>query len=347
MCIMAPKGRNRDVDVLRHTILEQKSTYCVRRLLRDLKEIDENDIPTVGVAARPLEKDILTWHANLRGPEGTPYHGAVFHLSMAFPDNYPHSPPSVTLLTPLPEHPNVFDGGSRLCLDMLENSSSKGLYEGWTSGYSVLSILLQLQSFLFELPHDSKDKEGLIRKRVQAANQFSCSHPGCRHKGPIQAWPEFNKKETLLDAFVMCKSEEQRMRDEICCFHSRLRAEECALGVGISMTRVPRTGELRSVESTLDLLSLRAYIKDSVRASLSKAKFTHWFPLFLGHEQSGERFLFLARHAISMVCENSTRKFDPTMILQVLPKLIVTLVVQMMDLQTHTSLKALRMFLYL
>ena len=347
-CIqVARKGRNRDVDVLRHTILEQKSTYCVRRLLRDLKEIEENDIPTVGVAARPLEKDILTWHANLRGPEGTPYRGGVFHLSLSFPDNYPHAPPTVTLLTPLPEHPNVFDGGSRLCLDMLENSAGKGLYEGWTSGYSVLSILLQLQSFLFELPHDHRRKEGEIRKRVQTTNQFVCSHPGCRHKGPIQAWPEFNKKESLLDSFVMCKSEAERMRDEICCFHSRLRAEECALGVGISMTRVPRTGELRSVESTLDLLSLRAYIKDSVRASLSKAKFTHWFPLFLGNDQPAERFLFLAQHAMSMICENSSRKFEPAMLLQVLPKLIVTLVVQMMDLQTHTSLKALRMFLYL
>lgn len=68
---------------------------------------------------------------------------------------------------------------------MLENSASKGLYEGWTSGYSVLSILLQLQSFLFELPHDATQKEGEIRKRVQAANQFVCSHPGCRHRGPI------------------------------------------------------------------------------------------------------------------------------------------------------------------
>ena len=153
--------------------------------------------------------------------------------------------------------------------------------------------------------------------------------------------------QVLPDSFVMCKSEAERMRDEICCFHSRLRAEECALGVGISMTRVPRTGELRSVESTLDLLSLRAYIKDSVRASLSKAKFTHWFPLFLGNDQPAERFLFLAQHAMSMICENSSRKFEPAMLLQVLPKLIVTLVVQMMDLQTHTSLKALRMFLYL
>ncbi len=222
-CIQAArKGRNREVDVLRHTILLQKSTYCVRRLLRDLKEIDENDIPTVGVSARPLEKDIMTWHANLRGPEGTPYQGGVFHLSLVFPDNYPHAPPRVLMLTPLPEHPNVFDGGVTLCLDMLQNSSDKGLYQGWTSGYSVLSVLLQLQSFLFELPHNLNKTDGEIRKRVQFANQFVCPHPGCRHKGPIQAWPEFNKKEVIPEAFVMCASDADRLRQETCCFHSRL-----------------------------------------------------------------------------------------------------------------------------
>ncbi len=112
------------------------------------------------------------------------------------------------------------------------------------------------------------------------------------------------------------------------------------------MTHVPRTGEIRSVESTLDLLSLRAYVKDSVRKSLSKARFTHWFPLFVDppDKLNPDRFVFLAEHSISMLCENSTRKFAPPMILQVLPKLIVTLAVQMMDLQTHTSLSALRMF---
>ncbi len=171
-----------------------------------------------------------------------------------------------------------------------------------------------------------------------------CSHPGCRHKGPIQAWPEFNKKETHLDAFVMCKDEKERMREETCCFHSRLNLEETALGVGVSLTRVPRTGEIRSIETTLDLLSMKAYVKDSVRVSLSKQKFTHWFPLFLG--VNADRTVFLAEHAISMLCENSTRKFEPLMILQVLPKLLVTLVVDLMQEATHTSIQALRVFVY-
>ncbi len=134
------------------------------------------------------------------------------------------------------------------------------------------------------------------------------------------------------------------MREETCCFHSRLTLEDTALGVGVSLTRVPRTGEIRSIETTLDLLSMKAYVKDSVRVSLSKQKFTHWFPLYLGVKP--ERTVFLAEHAISMLCENSTRKFEPGMVLQVLPKLLVTLVVDIMQESTHTSIQALRVFVY-
>ena len=47
-----------------------------------------------------------------------------------------------------------------------------------------------------------------------------------------------------------------------------------------------------------------------------------------------------------MLCENSSRKFTPAMVLQVLPKLLVTLAVDFMQEALHTSLAALRVFLY-
>lgn len=69
--------------------------------------------------------------------------------------------------------------------------------------------------------------------------------------------------------------------------------------------------------------------------------------MYLGGEfQKEEKVLFLAEHSISMLCENSTRKFEPLMVLQVLPKLLVTLVVEMMQEATHTSIQALRVFVY-
>lgn len=40
----------------------------------------EHVVPTVGVVALPLEKDLFTWHCNIRGPKGTLYEGGGTHF---------------------------------------------------------------------------------------------------------------------------------------------------------------------------------------------------------------------------------------------------------------------------
>jgi ubiquitin-protein ligase len=82
--------------------------------------------------------------------------GAVFHLVIEFSENYPAVAPQVNLCTPLP-HPNVFPNkygkDNYICLDMLDAQGAFSTedqknrpYTGWSSGYSMLSLLLQLQS---------------------------------------------------------------------------------------------------------------------------------------------------------------------------------------------------------
>lgn len=111
-------------------------------------------MPLVGVSATPIDDSIFIWHANLKAPSDSVYYGGVFHLQMNFPQDYPVNPPSVTLLGYALDHPNVF--GSKLCLDMLEKTKGGAWYEGWNSAYTVESILIQLQSFLFDKPKVSK-----------------------------------------------------------------------------------------------------------------------------------------------------------------------------------------------
>jgi ubiquitin-protein ligase len=86
--------------------------------------MEEETVPTVGVTARPLSSDMFTWHANIRGPEGTAYAGGIFHMEIKFTELYPLAPPTVTLFTAI-QHPNIF--GNTLCLDMF-STTQKTLY---------------------------------------------------------------------------------------------------------------------------------------------------------------------------------------------------------------------------
>ncbi len=128
-----------DKALLRMNAVKVEQTNSARRLQKDLKELEDCTIPLVGVSARPLSSSLFTWHGNLRGPEGTPFESGVFHLELVFPQNYPCSPPTIRLFTPLP-HPNVLNQTS-VCLDILD-INEKQIYQGWTSAYTVETILI-------------------------------------------------------------------------------------------------------------------------------------------------------------------------------------------------------------
>mmetsp|Transcript_28826 Transcript_28826/g.32313 ORF Transcript_28826/g.32313 Transcript_28826/m.32313 type:complete len:679 (+) Transcript_28826:102-2138(+) len=131
-----------------------------RRLFRDWKELEAQKDELTTVTAMPTS-DMLVWHCNLRPNDG-PFSGTVFHLVLRFPWDYPISPPQVELCTFL-KHPNVYDDW--ICLDMLQSRYTNKPYSGWSSAYSLFSILLQLQSFLFaeNIPQDESEGGGFRR----------------------------------------------------------------------------------------------------------------------------------------------------------------------------------------
>ena len=65
---MKKAGRHLDKALMRTSINDKLQTFSHKRLIKDLEEIEKDKIPTVGVTARPLEHDLFTWHANIRGP---------------------------------------------------------------------------------------------------------------------------------------------------------------------------------------------------------------------------------------------------------------------------------------
>lgn len=67
----------------------------------------------------------------------------------------------------------------------------------------------------------------------------------------------FTASESNPDFFILQKSEQELLKEEMVCFHTKLTIDQKAiLGAGISITRLPRTGEIRSVSSAMDILSL-------------------------------------------------------------------------------------------
>eukprot|EP01111_Echinosteliopsis_oligospora_P010121 TRINITY_DN3093_c2_g1_i1.p1 TRINITY_DN3093_c2_g1~~TRINITY_DN3093_c2_g1_i1.p1 ORF type:complete len:1039 (-),score=350.13 TRINITY_DN3093_c2_g1_i1:7-3123(-) len=174
---------------------DEELKYAIQRLTRDLKEVQRS--PVYNVSALPLENNMLEWHVNLSGPLGTPYQGVIFHMIMTFPPSYPRKPPTVKICTRM-MHPSVY--GHWVCLDMLELGSfgdeaeQDRINTGWSSGYSVLSILLQLQAFLFTDKEDYGDDEhsGIaddpyhVTRALVSASAFNCG--GCSHK-PGHVWP--------------------------------------------------------------------------------------------------------------------------------------------------------------
>jgi len=130
--------------------LSNESTF-MKRLFKEYVMIRKSPMPNVSVS--PLPQDFTEWHGNIRGPEGTRYEGGIFHFTIEFKPDHPRSPPKVTMLTRI-EHPCVKNG--RIELDFLTKveQSKRGAqvpsrnterYRMWSPGYTVMSVLIQLQ----------------------------------------------------------------------------------------------------------------------------------------------------------------------------------------------------------
>mmetsp|Transcript_31401 Transcript_31401/g.71086 ORF Transcript_31401/g.71086 Transcript_31401/m.71086 type:complete len:225 (+) Transcript_31401:202-876(+) len=146
------------------------------RLMRELGSLAKD--PPPGIAAYCPDSDITQIRAQISGPEGSPFEGGVFLLTVSIAGRYPFEPPRCRFITPL-YHPNV-DSGGRICLDTLKSPPAGS----WSPAVGLPSLLLSIRSLMAEPNPD----DALVPELADF------------YKRDLKGWEREARRRTALDA---------------------------------------------------------------------------------------------------------------------------------------------------
>lgn len=126
----------------------------IKRLVEESKSLI-TDMPLSlegSIFVRVDETRIDVIKALITGPSGTPYGFGCFEFDIWVPDNYPLSPPSVTLITTgngtFRFNPNLYSSGY-VCLSLLGTWEATHESETWQPNTStILQVLVSIQSLI-------------------------------------------------------------------------------------------------------------------------------------------------------------------------------------------------------
>ena len=125
-------------------------SIAVKRLTRDLRDLQKDPLDSNGIYYQHDDVDFLRGRAVIIGPEKTPYQYEYYFFDFFFPEEYPYKPPKVVFQTRegiLRFNPNLYACG-KVCVSILNTWSGPQ----WTACQSIRSVLLSLQSSLNDHP---------------------------------------------------------------------------------------------------------------------------------------------------------------------------------------------------
>lgn len=128
---------------------------------------------------------------------------------------------------------------------------------------------------------------------------------------------------------------------DMVCFHNKVSFEEDVLGIPIEFTMNPRTHKVDYIASSWDLLSRTAFQDDKIRITVFKETFTDWLPLYITHDHFARALPDIKYFMVRMSPHWQTNTFDCEMVLEVIPKMMNTLIVLICDKGVHASEKAI------
>jgi ubiquitin-protein ligase len=132
------------------------SSNALKRIVKkDIKEIKNQKLESLGIYVKFDEENMLTAKAMITGPKDSLYENGFLFFNITFPKNYPYSPPDVSYISrnKVRIHPNLYvgrhsSGYGKVCLSIL------GTWSGpkWTSIMDITTVLLTIQSLLDKNP---------------------------------------------------------------------------------------------------------------------------------------------------------------------------------------------------
>ena len=97
-------------------------------------------MPIEGITLNFKNGNINNLKSTLVGPKNSPYEGGIFVLDLIIPQDYPFSPPKITMITNI-YHPNIASSG-KIQLDVLNNS--------WSPEMTIPKAILFVQDLLLK-----------------------------------------------------------------------------------------------------------------------------------------------------------------------------------------------------
>eukprot|EP00484_Ammonia_sp_Unknown_P014855 CAMPEP_0197073344 /NCGR_PEP_ID=MMETSP1384-20130603/210556_1 /TAXON_ID=29189 /ORGANISM="Ammonia sp." /LENGTH=2115 /DNA_ID=CAMNT_0042512181 /DNA_START=59 /DNA_END=6403 /DNA_ORIENTATION=+ len=157
---------------------------AVRRLMADLNELKREKLHNISIVPQP--NNVFKWHVNVKPLEGA-LTDLYIHFVLHFPNEYPTDPPSIELVTKIPDnaHENIEYG--TVCLPQFKSHSwssseakKRARYSSsWSAAYSITSLLLNISSIFSEIEALHKDDMKKARKRqcTRCGHRDTCPYP--------------------------------------------------------------------------------------------------------------------------------------------------------------------------
>jgi len=134
--------------------------------------------------------------------------------------------------------------------------------------------------------------------------------------------------------------EANNVEADLVCFHTKESFHSVVLGIPLDFSMNPRTRRVDYISTTMDLLSAGAF-DSGLRQSQWNESFTEWLPLFLTQEHFQRAQPRFERSMVRLSPHWGTSRFHPFMILEVVPKLMNTMIVLLCDKGLEASDRAL------